>query len=288
MFSTQRWTNNLIRNVWLLGLTILLAGCGTTRERRATDQLLLSDAVDRSIAQLNFGPFTGEKVYLDTKYLTMQPDQIANVNYVTSSIRQQLFRYGCLLQPTEADADFIIEARIGTLGSDGHEVNFGIPASNTMSAAASAIVSVPAIPAIPEISFARRSVTSSAAKLALFAYRRATKEPVWQSGLAIGRSNATGRWVLGVGPFESGTIHDGTRFAGKNVDKKNGKSIDSPQENSTQDESYRQTALYDQHLLNKILAPSDNAATTPEAKLAEHQETATPPPAEPQHLPATK
>ena len=47
----------------------MLAGCGTTKTRNATEQLLISDAVDRSIAVIDFAPLAGKTVYFDTKYL---------------------------------------------------------------------------------------------------------------------------------------------------------------------------------------------------------------------------
>ncbi|MCA9246652.1 MAG: hypothetical protein KDA42_06035, partial [Planctomycetales bacterium] len=46
-----------------------VSGCGTTRQNSATEQLLLSDAVDRSVARIDFAPLTGKKVYLDTQYV---------------------------------------------------------------------------------------------------------------------------------------------------------------------------------------------------------------------------
>jgi len=273
--SIVRLTEHIFRRLIVLMLAASSVGCGTTRERRATDQLLLSDAVDRSVSQLDFSPFRGEKIFLDTKYLTTAPaaDQTASANYVISSIRQQMFHHGCLLQQSEGDADYIAEARIGTLGSDGHEVNFGIPASNTINTAATVISSVPGLPAIPEISFARRTDNSAAAKVALFAYRRTTKEPVWQSGLSLGRSKATGRWILGVGPFESGTIHQGTIFAGGEFNKKKLKPDDEPDLTPLRNDSFRETALFDEQLLRKSSGPKDATDPAP-VMLTQHQEAA--------------
>ena len=60
-----------IQFTWvLLAAALLVAvGCGTTRERDATNQLVMSDAVDRSIRAIDFRPLAGRKVYLDTSYL---------------------------------------------------------------------------------------------------------------------------------------------------------------------------------------------------------------------------
>src|SRR5690606_5395103 len=43
-------------------LLVIAAGCGTTRDKLATEQLLLSDAVDRAVARIDFSPLKGEKV----------------------------------------------------------------------------------------------------------------------------------------------------------------------------------------------------------------------------------
>ena len=57
---------------WLVLLTLLLtSGCGTTLQRSATEQLLASDAIDRTIAQIDFSLLADRKVYLDPQYILM-------------------------------------------------------------------------------------------------------------------------------------------------------------------------------------------------------------------------
>lgn len=53
-----------------------------------------------------------------------------------------------------------------------------------------------------------------ATKLAVFAYDRKTKKPMWQSGIATSMTNAKDYWFLGVGPIQRGSVYGGTRFAG--------------------------------------------------------------------------
>jgi len=53
-----------------------------------------------------------------------------------------------------------------------------------------------------------------AAKVAVFAYKRTTHEPYWQSGIARSSSTSRDTWFLGIGPWQAGTIYEGTRFAG--------------------------------------------------------------------------
>lgn len=202
-----------------LFLTGLLTGCGSTNSRTATEQLLTSDAVDMAIAQIDFRPLTGQDVYLDSQYLkNFKGIGFTNAEYIISSLRQQIVAAGCYLHDDRDQAEFVVEARIGALGSDSHDIVYGIPASNALSTAASVVSGAPALPTIPEISFARKNDQSAAAKIAIFAYHRQTKQRVWQSGMALAKSSAKDMWLFGAGPFQSGTVYDGVQFAGEGLD----------------------------------------------------------------------
>jgi hypothetical protein len=194
---------------------VLLAGCGTTRStdtsRTATEQLLISDAVDRAVSVINFRVLAGRKVYFDPQYL-----KVANADdnqYLTSTLRQHLLASGCILADKSDEAEYIVEARSGAIGTDRHELLYGIPATNL-----GTISPVPGVPAaIPEIPFAKRTSQRGVAKLAVFAYERQSGEPIWQSGVSQFTSNSRNVWVLGIGPFQSGTIFRGTNFAGREI-----------------------------------------------------------------------
>jgi hypothetical protein len=109
---------------------LALAGCGITKSRLATEQLVVSDAVDRAVASVDFSPLSGRKVFFDTKYLdNVKFNPAGNVEYVISSLRQQMAAYDLRLQEKVEDAEFIVEARIGILANDGHEVTYGVPGS---------------------------------------------------------------------------------------------------------------------------------------------------------------
>ncbi len=195
----------------------MLVGCGTTTKRAATEQLLMSDAVDHAIAKIDFQHIANQKVYLDTTYIKPVKTQgFVNSLYVISSIRQQLAAAGCRIQDSRADSDIIVEPRIGTLGADGHEVTFGIPKSGGITAAASALAGSP-IAALPEVSFAQTNAQSGVAKIYVFAYQRQSKEPLWQSGMAKAESNSSSTWVLGAGPIQRGSIYKQPRFAGRKL-----------------------------------------------------------------------
>ena len=178
----------------------------------------MSDAVDRSIGRIDFRPLSGRKVYLDTSYLRHVKGQgFVNAEYVTSALRQQIVAAGCLIQDANADADIIIEARIGTLGQDDHRVTFGVPENNALSTAASLIPGAPSIPRVGEIALARREAREAAAKVAAFAYDRETRAPIWQSGVDSSLATAKDTWVMGVGPFQGGTVREQTQLAGSAI-----------------------------------------------------------------------
>ena len=197
---------------------MLLVGCGATVHRAGTEQLLTSDAVDQSVSKLDFTILAGRTVYFDTKFLrNVKGIGFVNSDYIVSSIRQQLVSAGCLLSEIRDEADYIVEARVGALGSDSHEVTYGIPASNALNSAATLLASAPALPSVPEVSIAKRNAQTATVKIAAFAYHRESQAPVWQSGLAESRSSARDTWLFGAGPFQQGTIYDGTRFAGSRL-----------------------------------------------------------------------
>ena len=196
----------------------LITGCGTTHQRTGTEQLLLSEAVDRTVDQLDLSCLSGRKVFLDTTYIRPVKGVIfVNSDYIVSAIRQRLTISGCQIQDSKNQADYILEARVGALGTDSLEVTYGLPASNAISQAASLVSGAPGIPTIPEISVGKRNATLSTSKIVMYAYHRETGTPVWQSGSAISKSDAKDTWVLGAGPLQRGSIYDGVTFAGINL-----------------------------------------------------------------------
>ncbi|MCI0359416.1 MAG: hypothetical protein L0211_13140 [Planctomycetaceae bacterium] len=201
-----------------LAFGLLLAGCGLNKSRLATEQLVVSDAVDRAVAEIDFTPLSGRKVYFDTKYLDgVKLSPAGNIEYVVSSLRQQMAAYDLRLQEKPEQAEFIVEARVGVMANDGHEVTYGIPGSAAMTTASVFLTSPVAAPAMPELSLGRRNHQQGTAKIGLFAYDRQTREPVWQSGLAKGASRARDLWLFGLGPFENrGPVRRTAGRSGKN------------------------------------------------------------------------
>ena len=193
--------------------TIALAGCGTTRMtdtvRTGTEQLLLSAAVDRAINDINFQPLAGKEVYFDAQYLR----GIVDEGYVVSSLRQHLLANGCILKRDREEAMYVVEARAGAVGTNRQDVLLGIPSVSLPN-----VTGMPGVPsAIPEIPFAKSTQQKGVAKLAMFCYNQRSGQPVWQSGAFPVMATSRDTWVLGTGPFQRGTIYEGTRFAGSRI-----------------------------------------------------------------------
>ena len=201
--------NSLQPGLWLgracVCALLLFTGCGTTKSQLATQQMLTSDAIDRTVGQIDFSVLSGQKIYFDSEYVdAFKPVGFITNKYIISSLRQQMFAAKCIVMDTKEEADtVIIEARVGALGTDEHDVTYGLPASSALNSAASVLASAPAIPVIPEISLARRQEQLGATKISVFAYDRVSRSPVWQSGTSTSTSYAKSFWILGAGPFNA-------------------------------------------------------------------------------------
>jgi hypothetical protein len=190
-------------------------GCGTSKwsdtKRTATEQLLISDAMDRAVSELDLHALAGKKVYLDTDPLKETTDAA----YLISTLRQHILASGCLLRDKREEADYIIEVRAGSSGTDNHSLLLGVPQTNLPTTAL--IPGTAGSTAIPEIPLAKKMEQRAIVKIALFAYNRTSGRPIWQSGLVITNSKAKHHWILGTGPFQQGEIYGGTEFAGKRL-----------------------------------------------------------------------
>lgn len=196
-------SHSLVRTALTVSCALLaLSGCGTTRStdslRTATEQLLISDAIDRAVQTIDFAPLRGQNVYLDDSKL----ENVVDKYYLVSTLRQHILASGCTLKNNRNEADFIVEARAGAVGTDRNDLLFGIPATNVPQ-----LVPLQGVPsAIPEVPLAKRLDQRGVAKISMFAYHRETGKPVWQSGLASRESSSNDVWLFGAGPFQYGSV----------------------------------------------------------------------------------
>lgn len=190
-----------------------LVGCGTTRTsdtlRTGTEQLLLSNAIERAVNDMDFSVLEGKDVYFDPQYLKGVSDE----GYIISSIRQRLLAEGALLKATRDDAVYVVEARAGTVGTNRQDVLIGVPQVTLPTGA----VMAGAPSAIPEIPLAKKTQQRGIVKLAAFAYNQVTGQAVWQSGTYPITADARDTWIFGTGPFQHGSIYTGTSFAGQRM-----------------------------------------------------------------------
>ena len=76
-------------------IPLLAIGCGTTKMTKATDQLLLSDAVERAIGTIDFRKLKHQRVYLDFQYVEKQKSLgLVNADYIKSALRHQMMACG--------------------------------------------------------------------------------------------------------------------------------------------------------------------------------------------------
>lgn len=195
---------------WLAVVVIpWLTGCGTTRwsdsKRTATEQMLVSDAVERAVSAIDMRPLAGYAIFLDTSFM----DDVTDSKYLTSTLRHQLLASGCRLAADRDAAEIVVEARAGALGTDRTDLLIGIPATNVEVMGNGT--------ALPEIAAAKRTEQRAVAKVNLFAYDRASGRPVWQSGMQHVASNTRDRWLMGAGPFQDGDIHEQLELAGDGI-----------------------------------------------------------------------
>lgn len=190
-----------LRALMAAGLVaICCAGCGTTRmtdtARSATEMLLISQAIDQSINQLDFTVLAGKPVFFEEKVL----DGVTDKGYLASSLRAKMLADGCLLVEDKAKSTYVVEARAGCVGTDKQSLLVGVPQMN-----------LPTImpgqpPAIPEMPIVKSTDQQGVAKVLVFAYNRVTGQAVWQSGVQESVTRAKDTWVVGTGPFQKGTI----------------------------------------------------------------------------------
>ena len=55
---------------------------------------------------------------------------VVDRNYLISTLRQHLLASGCQLRDKRDQADFIVEARAGAIGTDRNDLLFGVPSMN--------------------------------------------------------------------------------------------------------------------------------------------------------------
>ena len=177
-------------------LLLFVMGCSTTRltdtSRTGIEQLLISTSVDRCLDKVDFSAFGGWAVYVDDRYL-----DCVDRKYVVASLRRHLLAAGARVVEKAEEADIIVEVSSGAVGTDRSEGFLGIPA-----------VDLPGPMPIrtPEVKLISQTTQFGTAKISLIAYDAKNRQALGNSALISCRAYNTNWFILGVGPFNSGTL----------------------------------------------------------------------------------
>ena len=187
---------------------ILATGCTTTRttdtSRTGLEQLLISNAVDQTLGKISIPPVQGRKVFLDPQYL----DSV-DKGYVVGSVRQKLLNHGAMLVDAKEGSDVTIELRSGGIGTDNVSSFVGMPS-----------LSLPGpIPfELPEVRLYEKNSQYGTAKIGLVAFETGSGAMIFDSGRSLARADDS-RWsVLGIGPFQSGSVREEVNHATEGTD----------------------------------------------------------------------
>lgn len=186
----------LCRMIVALWISIGAVGCATQKQsytaRTGVEQLLISSAIDQSLAKIDLQPLQNRRVFLDTKYL-----DCVDKNYVIVAMHHRLLALKAQLVDKSDEAETIVEVASGAVGTDSEELFVGVPE----------IPLPPPSPiAIPRLSVFTRSKMNGTAKLLVVAYDAKTKRPVINSGSALARSDQKTWNLLGTGTVQTGSV----------------------------------------------------------------------------------
>ncbi|HEV2327760.1 MAG TPA: DUF6655 family protein [Verrucomicrobiae bacterium] len=162
-------------------MAIIIGGCSTEEitspSRSATEQLLLSSAADRALANANLTIFAGRSVFFDFTYFDSYDSK-----YVEGEIRDAFSRAGALMAANNKSADVVVEARSGAFSINTNSSFFGIP---------SIPLPVPGTaeePVTPQLAFYQKMTDVSYAKFALLAFDNKSRAHIYSSGPLDGKA----------------------------------------------------------------------------------------------------
>ena len=177
-----------------LGVCVHLAGCASMKEsdtaRTGLEQLLISNAVDQSLAKVDFRPVSGAKVFLKTDLL-----DCVDKNYVMLTTRSKLLANHCTLVDKAEDAEIVMEIASGGVGTDRTDLVVGTPE-----------IPLGLMGSVPKVNFYERKKAMGTAKLAIIATDAKSKQPIINSGFSLARSDHQHWSVMGSGPVLSGSV----------------------------------------------------------------------------------
>ena len=193
------------RMILCMVCALMTAGCATTSTtntaRTSTEQLLISNAVDRALDKVNFTPFAGSKVFIEEKYL-----EGVDSKYLVASTRHRVLHAGGRLVDAADGADVVLELRSGAIGTASSESYIGTPE-----------IGIPGMVSIPEVRLIERKRQSGSAKIGMVAIDARSREILGGGGVTLDQSDDSNWFVVGVGPWQSGSVREevSTRTSGQ-------------------------------------------------------------------------
>lgn len=186
----------LLLKLLTLGATVFAGGCTTVTvtepPETATEQLLITTAIDKAVANMNVAIPAGTRIFVDTSFFDGigRDQKVLFPKYAMSAVREKLLQSGALLAEDRQSADMIVELRTGGQSVDHNSLFVGIPS-----------ISVPLPPTFypvttPELAFFKRDRQTGVAKLAIVAYRKDNGAYAASSGSSFGSSNHTETTIL--------------------------------------------------------------------------------------------
>lgn len=198
-----RDTCALLAAIFVLGA----GGCASIRvtdpARTATEQYLMSQAVEKAVAQVSAAALLDRQVYIDSTYLTGSAQTSAEIVFLLGELRARLLLAGVRIAEARDKSDVILEVRTEGIGIDRIEFLLGIPAIYLPSLGSST-GGVPV--ATPELAIIKRTTQKGFGSITYIAYWRTTGEVVSSSGPFVGRTSREDYWFFGIGPRTIGDI----------------------------------------------------------------------------------
>lgn len=181
----------------LCTLALLLvgaSGCSSTKQsntaRTATEQLLISNAVDQSLDKIDFSPLSNSNVFVEEKYI-----DCVDKGYIIGSIRHKLLQAGATLAAKAEEADAIMEVRSGAVGTDVTSSYMGVPG-----------FTAPGMIGIPDIKLATRDNQLAVAKIGIVVYSAKSRRELGEGGVSMAKAEDTNTYFMGFGPHQTGTL----------------------------------------------------------------------------------
>ncbi len=171
----------------LFGVALLISACSTQRvtspDHSATEQLLMSRAIDQAVDDIQLPDVAGKKVFLDAGGL-----QGTFAAYAASSLREKILQNDGRIAASRDSAALVIEARSGASSIDSFETLIGLPSYEIPIPLAGTLKS-------PEAALYKRGERRGIAKLALASFDAESGKFVSATGPKFGFAQKR-EWTL--------------------------------------------------------------------------------------------